>query len=194
MLRNRTRTAAGAALFCIGAAAGCSSSSPTAPDPAASRMDLLPPGSYMLLVSTTGDPSATCRAEPPRSPVFGVFAIAALSLTHDGQTWVARSANNADGDIELRLRHVRDDVVIGGQVMVAAIEGTISGSTGAPGVSLSDKVSFGTTTPTRMTGSFNRSGSGLGTMTGEITQSTSVGSLSCPAARWTLSRGLCPGF
>jgi hypothetical protein len=197
MLHNRTRAAitAGAVLVSIGAAAGCSSSGPTAPGPATNRMDLLSPGSYVLLVSTTPDQSAACRADPPRSPLLlGLVAIGALTVTHDGQTWVARATNSADGDIELRLRHVRDEAVIGGQVMIATIEGTIRGAIRVPGATISDGVSFGTTTATRMDGSIARQGSGLGTITGEITQSNSVGSFSCPTARWTLSRGQFPGF
>jgi hypothetical protein len=194
MLHQRTRPAAVAAAMLL--AASCSSSSPTAPDPASNRMELLPPGAYMLLMSTAPEHVAACHADPPRPPaLIGLVAIAALTIAHDGQTWVARATSGGDGDVELRLRHVRDETVINGQVYTATVEGTIRGSMLLPGgVSFGDRVSFGPSTETRVQGAVTRSATGLGTMTGEIVQSNSATTVSCPTVRWTLSRGVFPGF
>lgn len=173
---------------------GCSSSGPTAPDPAAARMDLLPPGAYTLLISTGPEHAATCRAEPPRPlSQVAIVAIVRLTIAHDGQTWVARAADAADGDIELRLRQVRDDVVLGSQVYTAMIEGTIRGSAlMAGGLSFGDRVVFGPAADTLVQGTVTRSATGLGTMTGEIVQANSATAVSCPVVRWTLSRGAIP--
>src|SRR5262245_24862983 len=108
------RTArATAVVITLSAATGCSSS-PTTPDPQVIGLELLPAGSYQMYVQTSAQQAVDCIRSPAKSPFFGVATNVTVSI--DGRTWIARSPTAADGDIELRLRYVGDEIRTGNRV------------------------------------------------------------------------------
>jgi hypothetical protein len=157
------------ALLLALAAAHCSSSAPTAPGPTPNRMDLMPAAVYTMFISGYLDSVRPCRVDPSRTPLF--LSLTQLSVSAEGETWVGRAANAGDGDIDLRIRPVRDEIVFGGRVVAVRVEGTVRGSLQAPGALLSsDRISFGGATETRVEGTLSEGATTIGTITGEIVQ------------------------
>jgi hypothetical protein len=108
-----------------------------------------------------------------------------VTVSRDGNGWVARSTSPADGDIELRLRETGPALVVGRLQISVNVEGTIRG-TGASlynGSVVQEYVLF--RDATRIEGTL-ASSVGTGTIAGAIEQTSNSGLAICPAAAWIL--------
>ena len=196
MLQKIARTAAHAtAAVILGAAmAGCSSSNPAGPSPSPGGgfdpEQFLRPGEYRLLLVTTTQQAANCSGPQTSNP----FATATVvSVTRDGETWTARAKTEADGDVELRLRRLRDDTAAGSRVLIIVVEGTGRGVANAIGSGTAQTVSF--VGESRLEGRALFQGSAQGTTTGTIRVTSPIfGSFECPAVSWTLLPATAPPF
>ena len=188
MLREPTPTAFLAAFVLIsaGAAAGCGSSSPTAPRPTQNRMDLMPAGQYRMFVTSALDSTQPCRLDPGRTPF--VLALTQVTIAIEGDTWIGRPADPVDSDFELRVRAVRDDAVVGGRVVIVRVEGTLRGSLRPAQTAFPETIAFGPTTETRIEGTLTEGATTIATIRGEIVHTNPAGSVSCPTGALRLSR------
>ena len=174
-------------LVAVGTAVGCSSSSPTSPGPTQNRMDLMPGAQYTMFVTGIVSAGQPCRLDPSRAPNF--LSLTQVAIAIEGAAWVGRAANPGDGDFELRLRPVRVEVVLGGQIVAVRVEGTMRGSLQSQGLLLSnDRIAFGASGETQVEGTLTEGATIIGTLRGEIVHTNQTGSVSCPNATWRLSR------
>ena len=110
-----------AVLLCL-AASACSDG-PTAPDPVSrpSRPTLLAPGRYLLSVVNREDSPCTGRLDSwdMLAPSIGGF----VTVSAEGDGWIARAESAGEGDIELRLRRTASNQ--GEPLLSGAIRGTL---------------------------------------------------------------------
>ena len=168
--------------------AGCSDSgnrSPTGPTGTAGLA--LEPGSYVVVAtaqSTIPPITAGCIGT---GTFVGVSILSFVTLSREGDAWVARSTTLADGDAEIRITQVGMNFTQPAVTGVA--RGTLIDRRAVPGMA-SMRFSGAGNAGAALTGSYYASPTAqlAGSASGLVAVSSSIGSGSCERGEWAIRK------
>ena len=170
--------------------AGCGEgggAAPTAPTGAAALA--LEPGAYVVVAtaqSTIPPITAGCIGT---GTFVGVSIMSFVTLSHEGDAWVARSTTPADGDAEIRLTQAGSN--FGQPAVTGVARGTLIDRRAAQSVGLASmRFSGSGSAGATLTGSYYTSPTAplAGSASGLVAVSSAIGSGSCERGDWTIRK------